>query len=361
MIRHSIWLIGSVFALLLSGCNTLQEDRLVDIASSQELLVELDEIEELLTQLRKEIMDNNGVITEQTRSDLGKIREHGTALAAKDSVNRQYIARLEALRGLEAQISANFRRARKHLKSAMDSWKFDETATLLEAMLIDDAERRLTFLNEHIAESRKHWRLTAEKGAAQFSLNQYSEAVSAWDAALPFLLPAWSVLYADQQEQAWTLKDSADELDERSLSLLTDEPVIIASMVNITLRESELLDGIDEGRSLKGNHLYTYLRNNGYLFSSEQTLARRRDAAHFLWLLLSDRLGKPEMRNRFSSRFEEKGSPIVDVEVGQPWFDGVLGTVQYEIMSLTDGRHFNPNGTVSGLDYFVWLKATEAY
>ena len=360
MIRHSIWLIGSVFALLLLGCNTLQKDRFVDTIG-QIQLKKLDEIEESLTQIRKKILDNNGIVTEQTRGELGKIREHGDDLATKDSVNRQYIARLEALRGLEAQIAANPRRARKHLRAALDSWKFDETAILLEALLIDDAERRLTFLNEHIAESREHWRLIAEKGAAHFNLGQYSEAVSSWDAALPFLLPAWSTLYADQRKQAWTLKGSEDELDEQSLSLLTDEPIILASMVKLTLRESELLDGIDEDRNLEGSHLFTYLKNNGYLFSSEQTLARRRDAAHFLWLLLSNKLDKKEMRNRFSSRFAKNGSPIADVEVHQPWFDGVLGTVQYEIMSLSDGVHFNPNGTVSGLDYIIWLRATEAY
>jgi hypothetical protein len=47
---------------------------------------------------------------------------------------------------------------------------------------------------------------------------------------------------------------------------------------------------------------------------------------------------------------------VPDVEVGEPWFDAVLGVVEREVMDLPDGVNFRPEGEVSGLEYLTMLQ-----
>ena len=347
---------------IFAGCSTLQQDRMLDAVGETEFS-QLDDIENALIVLRKKILDNAGNVSGDILNDLGDLRSRGEALMADESANRQFTARLSALLGIEARLSGNTRRAERRLQAARENWKSDETALLLEALLIKDPEDRLAFLVSQTSSPADRPRLESERGASLFALGRYGEALAAWDASLPLLPPAYSELYADRREKSWALKDSSDQLDSRSVSLITDQVLIITSMVELTARESELLKGIKDGRSLEGAELFAYLTTEGYLSSDtrEDSPSRRRDAAQFLWRLLSDKTRDPAMLTRFSSRFRGRSSPIDDISVDDPWFDGALGCVQSEIMSLPDGVRFYPNQTITGIDFITWLESTAAF
>lgn len=357
-----VLIILSAAVLALSACNTLQEDFLVDAAGDMQFR-ELDEIETSLVNLRYRIAGNGGRIDASIASDLADIQELGDTLAAEASLNRQYLARLEALRGIEAYLSTEYRRASRQLEASLEAWELDETAMVLEAFLLEDAEERLLFLDSRIIPGEDLYRLEAEKASTLFVLGRYGEAVSVWDAVLPNLPEAYGILFSGDRNKAWALKDSDTSLDGQSALLITDGPISVGAMVEVTRLESGLLDGIDSGRDLEGPDLFDFLKENEYLAGSsrEDSRARRRDVAIFLWSLLADKLGDPEMLNRYSSRFGDRSSPIPDLKVDDPWFDGALGCVQTEIMSLPDGENFFPDESAIGLDFIGWLEAAENY
>lgn len=364
--RYTRLCLTALLILFFTGCSTLQPDRLLSSVGETEFR-RLDDMESALTALRKRILDNDGTANGDIFNDLGDLRSRGEALMAGESANRQFTARLSALLGIEARLSGNPRRAQRLLQSARENWESDETTLLLEALLIDSPEDRLAFLLSRTSDSSSSSparpRLESEKGAALFALGRYGEALAAWDASLPLLPPGYTELYAERREKSWTLKDSDTPLDSRSTSLISDKILIIASMLQLTAGESHLLEGIDNGRNLQGTELFSRLRAEGCLSpgTRENSPSRRRDAAQLLWCLLSRKTRNPSMLTRFSSRFQNRPSPIDDLSVNDPWFDGALGCVQSEIMSLPDGVKFYPDQTVTGLEFIPWLEAAAAF
>ena len=49
-----------------------------------------------------------------------------------------------------------------------------------------------------------------------------------------------------------------------------------------------------------------------------------------------------------------------DVELEGVYFDSILGVIDEDIIPLIDGKRFNPDGAVSGFDFYSWLKKTAA-
>ena len=83
-------------------------------------------------------------------------------------------------------------------------------------------------------------------------------------------------------------------------------------------------------------------------------------AARFLWNLYVEKKSKPELKNRYSTRYQKPGkSPIADVDVTDEDFDAVMGTVENEIMELPDGKSFFPQNVLSNLEFIAILKNME--
>ena len=67
------------------------------------------------------------------------------------------------------------------------------------------------------------------------------------------------------------------------------------------------------------------------------------------------------MLTKYSDRHSKKAnakSPIPDVDISNPDFDAVLGTVENEIIDLPDGINFQPDADVTAMEYIKWLQNT---
>ncbi len=362
MSRIPVPAVVAVILVFLVGCSSLQEDIYVDTADELQFQ-ELSEMEESLVALRLRVQENGGRPDSTASAELEALRKHGDNLALGKSLNRQYSARLEALRGLEAWISGDKRRAGRHLEAANQVWELDELSMLLEALLIEDDTAKLAFLEDRLTAVEGLLRLQSEQANVLFSMGRFGEAVAAWDSVLPKLPESYQMLFSDQREKAWALKNSDSGIGGQSVSLISDGPLPISGMVEVTRLESDLLTGIDDGRDVDKNRLFEFLVDAGYLLSPVQAEAntRRRDAAYFLWQLLVRKENDPAMVNRFSTRFAGRRSPVPDLEVNHPWFDAALGCVQTEVMSLPDGLNFYPNDLATGIEFIAWLEAVKAY
>lgn len=52
-------------------------------------------------------------------------------------------------------------------------------------------------------------------------------------------------------------------------------------------------------------------------------------------------------------------SPLEDVPLDRVYFDSILGVIEEDIIPLIDGRRFNPEASVSGFDFYNWLKKAD--
>jgi tetratricopeptide (TPR) repeat protein len=361
-------LTGPVFTIftaalfLASGCTTLQQDQMVS-SVEEERFQELEIIENELIEIRLYIFEEEGEPGAVVTEDLRRIREALNVLAASGTLNFQYNARLDALRGIETLMSGNLKRASGFLESAEKNWKGDEVVLLLSVLLMEDPEQQLGLLEELVKEGRGLYRLQAEKGGVHFTLGQYGRAIAAFDESLPFLPENYSRLYESRREQAWRLKDTDTALESKSVAQLSTMTITLKVMVEVTERETELLDYAIGGDRLNERQLYERMRQRGYVPEAAEPSAvvHRQDVALFLWKLISDKYLDPEMLTRYSKRYKNRSSPILDVEVSFRWFDAILGCVETEIMELPDGMNFFPGREVNGLDYLRWLEQAEEY
>ena len=88
-------------------------------------------------------------------------------------------------------------------------------------------------------------------------------------------------------------------------------------------------------------------------------LASKKDAALFLWHLI---VGNDKTRLKKYTRYytNKRRLPIPDVMIDGVYFDAIVGTVEEDIVPLTDGKNFEPDKPVSGMEFYCWLLKADA-
>ena len=88
-------------------------------------------------------------------------------------------------------------------------------------------------------------------------------------------------------------------------------------------------------------------------------LASKKDAALFLWHLI---VGNDETRLKRYTRYytSKRRLPIPDVMMDGVYFDAIVGTVEEDVVPLTDGKNFEPDKPVSGMEFYRWLLKADA-
>ena len=161
--------------------------------------------------------------------------------------------------------------------------------------------------------------------------------------------------YAAVRQKAWDLRNvdsvnAAVNWNENSLTVM--------QMMTIANSKQGLLDYYTAGKKYEGKKLYQFLSKAGLMNSgtssetSEKTEVTRAISARFLWNLYTAKnsINPSKYSTKYKSRTNAK-SPVADVGLDFPDFDAILGTVENEIMTLSDGKNFEPNKVFSAAEF----------
>lgn len=277
------------------------------------------------------------------------------------STDEEYLARLYALYADSYLLLRSKLRARKQLEKATALHKNDEYVLLVQARMVSSLEDQKAFLEPLVKGNLKHYRLRCELGAVYAALEQYTDAVVAFDASFPFLPSGYSTLYGKQRALCYARSTISSDLNESTEVVLGKSEISLVDMTTVTQSNSSVLDFITGGKNWKPDMLAERLKNAGWYAERVVNLdehSTRQDAALFLWHLINIR--SPEDLYRYSQFYtNNRLSPIPDVPANSEYFDAVIGIVEEDIIPLIDGRTFMPTKRVSGLEFYKWLEKAE--
>ena len=133
-------------------------------------------------------------------------------------------------------------------------------------------------------------------------------------------------------------------------------------MAALTQDSTNALDFITGTVEWKPPLLADYLQKNGWYHPERDVLkdfASKKDAALFLWHLI---VGNNETRLKKYTRYytSKRRLPIPDVMMDGIYFDAIVGTVEEDVMPLADGKNFEPDKPVSGMEFYRWLLKADA-
>ena len=224
-------------------------------------------------------------------------------------------------------------------------------------------QQRKLYLEERLAQNPAYYRLQAELGGLYFAAQDYRNALAAFDASLSFLPEVYQQLYGQQREQSlqlYTIDGTA--VRQSSEKILQSSPLLLVDMAALTQDSTNALDFITGTVEWKPPLLADYLQKNGWYHPERDVLkdfASKKDAALFLWHLI---VGNNETRLKKYTRYytSKRRLPIPDVMMDGIYFDAIVGTVEEDVMPLADGKNFEPDKPVSGMEFYRWLLKADA-
>lgn len=285
------------------------------------------------------------------------------ATLREPSTDSSYLARLHALSADVYLLQRQPNEARKQLAAAKQQNEYDEYVQLVSARLISDPEKRRAYLEERLVQNPTYYRLKAELGGLYFAAQDYRNALAAFDASLSFLPEGYRQLYGKQREQSLQLYtiDGAS-IRKSSEKILQTPQLSLVEMATLTQDSTNALDFITGTAEWKPPLLAEYLQKDGWYHPERNVLkdlASKKDAALFLWHLI---VGNDESRLKRYTRYytSKRRLPIPDVMMDGVYFDAIVGTVEEDVVPLTDGKNFEPNKPVSGMEFYRWLLKADA-
>ena len=287
-----------------------------------------------------------------------QIRMDIDAFLREPSTDSSYLARLYALSADVYLLQQQLNEARKRLTVASRQNEYDEYVQLVSARLISEPGQRKRYLEEQLIQNPTYYRLKAELGGLYFAAQEYRNALAAFDASLSFLPEEYRQLYGEQREQSLQLYtiDGAS-IRKSSEKILQAAPLSLIEMAVLTQDSTNALDFITGTAEWKPPLLADYLQKNGWYHPDRDILkdfAAKKDAALFLWYLIA---GNDEARLKKYTRYytNKRRLPIPDVMMDGVYFDAIVGTVEEDIVPLADGKNFEPDKPVSGMEFYRWL------
>ena len=294
---------------------------------------------------------------------LGHIRAEINALLQAPSTDSSYLARLYAFTADAALLLRQPSEARTQLALAKRYSEYDEYVQLVTARLIAEPEKRLAYLEERITQEPAAYRLKAEEGSLFFAAKDYRNALAAFDASLSFLPDAYQQYYRPQREQCVQLYTvNSASVTESSEKILQANPISLVEMAALTQDSTNALDFITGTAAWRPPLLAKTLQQAGWYHPDRDVLkdsASKKDAALFLWRLI---IGSDEQRLTQYTRYytNKRRLPIPDVLMDGIYFDAIVGSVEEDVVPLADGKHFEPDTPVSGLEFYRWLLKADA-
>lgn len=351
--------IGTVF-IMLGGisCSSLQSDRMLSLSD--------DSLEAELTSLTLAIvpLDRN-----PNTENVQKARSLITELEERKIEDTLFRARLAAWSGRLFLIEGSKKNAEKEYKNANNLVSNDPSVTVLFARLEKNPEIKLSILEKGRNLTDNTALIDIEKGRVLCELGRWREAVAAFDTAFPNLPAVYQGTYADDRENAWNLRAVDSQVTAHTAEIAAKQVIVWKEALTMVQTETSLLS------FLTGDAVWTSEKIAQSLFDNDlvpkktdtssflDTPLSRSDVAFFLWHLHARWQGKPPLLTRYSTRYKSMRnpvSPIPDISLSDVFFDSVLGCIEWEFMSLPDGKNFNPNDSVKGSAFLQMVQKTES-
>jgi tetratricopeptide (TPR) repeat protein len=344
------------------SCASLQRDLLATSAGAEAS----DDIAALERKIAPLDLDPSPGAIESARDLVRALERKGIRDAA-------FEARLAAWSGRLYLVEGKRSEAERLSKRSISLLPGDDSGIALAARLERDGQKRLAALESSLSVDPGSGLLVLERARTLLELGLYRQAVAAFDAAFALLPGFYEVLWKDERNRAWTLRD-VDSGSSSTVAAIAEKSAITwADAVELARGVGALPGELAAKRNASPRALFDGLVSSSWIpgpgaFPSAQSSARppapadsidRARAAWFLWRLVADRERNPGLLTKYSSRYRSVSgsvSPVPDVPVDAPFFDAALGCVEREIMALTDGVHFSPSLPVGGAEFLRVLE-----
>jgi len=353
----------SLLVLAFSSCQTMQRDILLsntNEASHGGLL-----------RIEMQIVQLDGA--NASREEIQSVRRQITNLEGSVA-DPAFQAMLAAWSGRLFLMEGRNSDAQRELRRSQTLSPHNLPSQVLAFRLERDPARRLARIDESIALDSAYGELLIERGRVLLDLNRFAESVAAFDAAFTLLSGKsfYSATYMQFREKAWELRDLQGSA-AGTLNAARQNEITWRDLIQITQSETDLLRFITAGRAWSADAIFNQLVDRAFIpYTQDVSLTEwtevrplptdivlRAGAAWFLWHLNAENRANRGLLTRYSSRFASRAnprSPVPDIDTNSPFIDSILGCVEWEFMSLPDGRNFQPQQKVRGADFLAMVK-----
>jgi hypothetical protein len=337
-------LCAAAIVLAAASCRSVPSDQVGQSAGAEQIAA-LDNFDMRLLALR----------LAPDASALAALRTDLDGAAAQPGLNRRLRARVEALKAEAAFQGRDLAAAKRSADSAAALSDAEQGVWIVRAALESDSAARLSLMDTGIARADEKSRLLCERGEELLKAGRYAQAAQDLDEGLRGLDVRFKALYAKDRDRAFSLAQAARDgggsaAPDQSGSL--EPQLTVRGMIERAVSETRFLAALSPDLKPSFDALLPALREAGLLLdpaASPDTPALRKNVAFFLWGVISRTEHDPKLLTRYRLKYTR--SPVPDLDVNAPWFDAALGVVEREVMDLPDGVHFNPEASVTGLEY----------
>ena len=357
------FLIAALAFIVLGGCQSLQRDVRYSSADA-EFGGELAYLEDIIVALEKNA----------SRSALTTAWERIRTLEAMLVKDALFEARLAAWSGRLYLLEGNLKEAEREQKKSEQLNAGNVYAAVLLIRLESNPEKALgrviksmeTYDSETIPGE-----FYLEQGRFLFALSNFREAVAAFDKAFSQLRPVYRAAYQEDRDLAWESRDLQSSVSRKITEIMAKPFLSWEDVIEITKSETDIFRFLTAGRDWSVGDIFKSLVDRLIIPQTQEIradvlsirrpalndLVLRSGASWYLWHLLAEVVSDKTLLVRYSSRYNQRNSrsPIPDLPLDSPFFDSVLGCVEWEIMALPDGKNFLPDGMIRGPDLLRML------
>ena len=372
-------LLVCITAVFLSSCTTLKQQQ----QQRQEIIIDsihMEQAEDDLAKLEGVIVPLEalgGTEARRHQRELSQARQMIGELEKKPSADANYSGILTAWSGRLSILEGRYSEAQRLYRQSQAISPNNIPSVVLGIRLEGDPEKRLELVEKELAvtgrQSNGYGELQIERGRSLMELNRFSEAAGAFDAAFSSGINSiYHESYEGGRSRAWELRNTADA-SAGTMGILVQEGISWKDCISIVKNETQLLRFISGGRDISDAEFFSRLLDRAFIpytqniNENEWPAAKPRDneivtrsgAAWLAWHLYAESRANRGLLSRYSARYTtmtNPRSPIADVPLLSPFFDSILGCVETELMSLSDGRNFNPTPPVRGAEMLAILK-----
>ncbi len=328
------------------GCSSLQEN-IVSIEQTSEA-DEIFSIENRLAFIDSAYLLGSDVSEAKVLS--AQIDE----ILKKKTLEAASVARLYALKGRLLAILGENAKASQCLEKSQAAYKGDVQSYVLSMRLGLSS-------SDFVAATAEDESLLALEDAIKAYLSHlYLDSAAKFDSAFLNLPDFYGEAYKNVRDTAWSLREVAESADDTELKLLLKEKLSVSELVLLSKLSvnTEFMNNLDKKMSEK--ELFKLITAKGLLSPASalpnteakpiesDEIATRIILARYLWNIFCEIKAKDGMKTQYSSlyRAANEESPVADVPIDSADFDAVLGVVENELLSLTDGENFAGNEAV---------------
>jgi tetratricopeptide (TPR) repeat protein len=338
--------------------------------SKDQMELSLSKLEGLIVPLEAA----GGAQARNRQSEMAEARRVIGDMGKEAAADADYSSRLTAWSGRLAILEGKYSEAQRLYRQSTALSPGNIPSIVLGIRLEGDPEKRLEIAARELSliavSSPGYGELQIEKARALAELRRFSEAAGSFDTAFAAVPAAvYRESYRTIRDRCWELRN----VDGSAVDILDKGGMSWKDCIALIKTETRLLRFLTGGRDMNETELFNRLFDRGFIPATQditlsewpaikpkpEDMVFRGGAAWIVWHLYAEARADRGLLTRYSSRYAtgvSPRSPITDVPPLSPFFDSILGCVETELVSLSDGRNFKPDDPVRGAELLSALK-----